>query len=110
MLRDVAARLRVPFSEDFLGHPNSKSVAPRARNAFLGVTHDFSRFARSRESTASVDAGVLEELASDISALADVSFRAAGGLLKLVGRLQFTLSWAMGRFGRAALNHLACAL
>ena len=68
MLRDVAARLRVPFSGDYLGQPLSKSVAPKARNAFLGVTHDFSRFARLRESTASVDAGVLEELASDISA------------------------------------------
>ena len=110
MLRDVAARLRVPFSGDYLGQPLSKSVAPKARNAFLGVTHDFSRFARLRESTASVDAGVLEELASDISAsLAEVSFRAAGGLLKLVGRLQFTLSWAMGRFGRAALNPLHAA-
>lgn len=110
MLRDMAEKLRVPFAGDFLGQPDSKSEGPNLCNTFLGVKHDFTKFFRSRVSTAAVDEAVLEALAADIATVLGAgSFEAVGGPLKLCGRLQFTLTWGSGRFGRAALNPLHAA-
>lgn len=111
LMRDAATRLGVEFAGDWLGQEGSKSDSPAAVNTFLGVQHDFSRFARERISTACVDEARLLALADDITAsLAGVgSFAPVGGPLKMAGRLQFTLTWGMGRFGRAALNPLFAA-
>ena len=110
LLRDYAALLRLRFAGAYLGEPHSKSVGPAAVNTFLGVTHDFTRFPREQVSTACVDAARLLDLASDIQSILEAgSFAASAGPLKLAGRLQFTLSWGVGRFGRAALNPLHAA-
>ena len=111
LMRDAAERLGVEFAGDFLGQEGSKSDGPGPVNTFLGVQHDFSRFARERVSTASVDEAKLLELADDISTSlrGAGSFAPVGGPLKLAGRLQFTLTWGMGRLGRSALNPLYAA-
>lgn len=110
MLRDYASLLRVPFAGAFLGEPGSKSDAPSLKNTFLGVQHDFTRFARERISEAGIVPDRLVELAKDISEILEMgSFSSTAGPLKLAGRLWFTLSWAVGRFGRAALQPLHAA-
>jgi hypothetical protein len=104
LLREIAALLRVPF--DGLEMGQGKSEAPGLSNQFLGVLHDFTSFPHTRSSLASVPPDTIEDIAASINmALEGHSLDSApGGALKLCGRLQFCLSWACKRFGRAALQ------
>ena len=108
LLRRFAALLRVPFAGASLG--DGKSHAPRACNTFLGVVDDFSMFGRTGELFASVPAASVEETAAVISrVLQQGSFAGTYGASKLAGKLHFTISWALHRFGRAALGPLHAA-
>jgi hypothetical protein len=109
LLRDMAALLRLPFDGSAIGLGKSERAA--LRNTFLGVVHDFTSFAHSRFSTATVDPVKIRVIIDSIDlAIKGSSLDAAsGGALKLCGRLQFALSWGCRRFGRAALQPIFSA-
>eukprot|EP00967_Tisochrysis_lutea_P044186 scaffold53504_cov30-Tisochrysis_lutea.AAC.1 len=74
---------------------------------FLGVRHDLSRFSEDLVVSAVVPAESVQRTGAAISSvLCANSFSGQVGLSKLLGRLQFTMSWTACRFGRAALQPL----
>jgi hypothetical protein len=107
LLRGLAALLRLPFSDD-----PRKSLPMAPCRAFLGVVHDFSGIAGGFV-TSGPSAERVRDLCDRITAILGPRRPAAGeadSLVKLTGALQFTLSWAAGRCGRAALQPLYAAV
>ena len=106
-LRDVAASLGLPFSDDL-----EKSLALAPRRVFLGVETDFTAFRETRVTVTRLTQERADGLREAVgSVLQDDAYDAAGGAGHLVGRLGFGLTWACNRYGRAALQplHLAAA-
>ena len=76
-------------------------------NSFLGLDFDFSDFSRHRTAKCYASAEKTPLLVAEITqVLSQGSFQVSCGSSKLIGKLQFVLSWCSGRFGRAAMQPL----
>ena len=98
-LRELQALLGAAFAE-------AKSVAPAAVVVFLGVESDLSEAASAGVVRMRVRPERVARLVDSIAQILDDGVMAHSAAASLAGRLQFTLSWAFGRIGRAALQPL----
>ena len=82
----------------------SKHVRMGCLTVFMGVTHDFSRFALYREVTMRPKEGRVEKICKAVTALCAANATASPAQLSsLRGKLQFVFSVAFYRIGRPAL-------
>ena len=81
-------------------------MAPAAVVVFLGVESDLSEAASAGVVRMRVRPERVARLVDSIAQILDDGVMAHSAAASLAGRLQFTLSWAFGRIGRAALQPL----
>lgn len=84
----------------------AKRQAPAMLRKFLGVVTDFTRFARTGNVQVYVPQARIDKVRQTISAAIARAELPSGEAASLCGKLQFCLSWGVGRFGRAALGAL----
>jgi hypothetical protein len=100
LLREFAALIGFPFS-------TKKSQEAAIAAKLLGVWISFARFRRAGVVTCSVTPKRVAELGANIDRiLRGDAFPTDIGRDQLVGKLQFSLQWAAGRFGKAAIQPL----
>ena len=73
---------------------------------FLGVVTDFAAFAQTGAVTMYVPQARIDKVRAEIVAAIARGELSAGEASSMCGKLQFALSWCVGRFGRAALGPL----
>ena len=84
----------------------AKRQTPAMLQKFLGVVTDFTRFARTGNVQVFVPQARIDKVRQMISAAIARAELPSGDAASLCGKLQFCLSWGVGRFGRAALGAL----
>ena len=83
-----------------------KEQTPGIDRTFLGVTTDFQHFSTSGNVRMFVPAARIDKVRATISEAIARAELTSGAASSLCGKLQFCLSWGVGRFGRAALGAL----
>ena len=99
LMGEAARAFGYPFSAE-------KHKPAAIQMAFLGVTSCFAAFRASGIVNMFVARDRCERLTADIAHILRTRRVPAGGSAKLVGRLLFTLTWAVGTFGKAVLQPL----
>jgi hypothetical protein len=100
LLKSFAKMLGYSFSV-----PKSREMA--AKREFLGVLHDVSQFGIDGTVSCTAKPDRVELIAVGIGKIREAgSFAGTMAADRLVGKLDFTLQWAAGRFGKAAIQPL----
>ena len=95
-LRSLMAFLNFPFAA-------AKAVDVRDRITFLGVETDFSK-AGTGVAVVSVSSSRKQKLADEIAEILKEKYLPGARAASLCGKLQFTLTWAFGKLGRACMR------
>ena len=98
-LGELLSMVGLHFSE-------AKHVAAAECVVFLGVESDLSATAETGEVSMRVTEERVQKLCAVMEAILDEDALPPSVAASLVGKLQFSLSWAFGRIGRAALQPL----
>ena len=98
-LGSLMEMIGIPFSA-------AKHVAAEEKVVFLGVESDLSGAASKGEVRMRVTKERIDKLGALMESILDEDALFPSVAASLVGKLQFTLSWAFGRIGRAALQPL----
>ena len=96
VLRGLMALLNFPFAA-------AKAVDVRDHVTFLGVETDLS-FVSSGEVVVAVSASRKRKLADEIEGILKEGYLSGARAASLCGKLQFTLTWAFGKLGRACMR------
>ena len=99
----------VPFLNRNTGNQDvlpAKRQSPAYKRVFLGVETDFSRFATTGRVYVSIPKPKVDKIVAMIDEAIKSSELHATTARKLCGKLQFSLGWCVGRYGRAALQPL----
>ena len=84
----------------------AKRQSPAYRRVFLGVETDFTNFASSGSVFVSIPQPKIDKITALIDSAIQTHELHASTARKLCGKLQFSLGWCVGRYGRAALQPL----
>ena len=84
----------------------AKRQAPAMLQKFLGVVTDFTHFRMTAKVRVHVPQARIDKVRAMITAAIARAELPSGEAASLCGKLQFCLSWGVGRFGRAALGAL----
>jgi len=105
LLRIMGAGLDSLYGRDGIFIP-AKEQTPTLECKFLGVVMDFQYFAHTGRVRMYVQQARIDKVRATIAVAIARAELSSGDASSLAGKLQFCLSWGVGRFGRAALGAL----